>query len=113
MRTKLTLLLLTAAAAALEYWPTRIPLPQSFINTDVTRTVELSAQAYVKSSYSIQSLSDVDNDVFYLTLSEEEEHVTSWVEAKVKGVSGGLEVKRLGQHADKCVVFCWVTSAYS
>ncbi|KZT60727.1 oligosaccharyltransferase alpha subunit [Calocera cornea HHB12733] len=112
MRTQLHLLLLAAAAAAAaaaDLWPTHQRLAPSFINTDVARTVELSSQAYVKASYSIQSLSDVDNDVFYLTLSEEEEKVTGWIEAKVKGASGGLQVKRLGQHADSLVYVYAIT----
>ncbi|KZP00188.1 oligosaccharyl transferase alpha subunit [Calocera viscosa TUFC12733] len=100
MRTQLHLLLLAAVAAAVDLWPTHQRIAPSFVNTDVVRTVELSSQAYVKASYSIESQSDVDNDVFYLTLSEEEENVTGWIEAKAKGATGGLEVKRLGQHAE-------------
>lgn len=68
----------------------------SFENTAVTRTIELGGSlTQVTTTYAVRALEN-NQEQYYIALSDDEERVTTWVDAKFKGQSTALELSRLG-----------------
>jgi len=68
----------------------------SFENTAVVRTVDLGgALTQVTTTYAVRALED-DAKLYYISLSDDEERHTTWIEAKLKGQSAVLDVDRHG-----------------
>lgn len=75
----------------------------SFENTAVVRTVDLGgALTQVTTTYAVRALED-DAKLYYISLSDDEERHTTWIEAKLKGQSAVLDVDRHGFNPKKCV----------
>ncbi|QRV72921.1 oligosaccharyltransferase complex subunit [Ceratobasidium sp. AG-Ba] len=82
----LNVLVVSAAAAA----------PATFENDAVARMIELGGSlTHVTTTYTARAL-EKDAKIFYVSLSEEEEKSTTWVEAKLKGQTAVLDIERHG-----------------
>ena len=85
----------------------------TFENTAVVRTVDLGgALTQVTTTYAVRALEDNVN-LYYISLSDDEERHTTWIEAKLKGQSTVLDVERHGFNPKKCVLLfpCSLTSS--
>ncbi|CAE6484018.1 unnamed protein product [Rhizoctonia solani] len=70
--------------------------PDSFENAGVTRTIDLGgALTQVTTTYAVKALGN-NLDQYYIALSDDEERYTTWIDAKLKGQSDTLELKRHG-----------------
>ncbi|KAG9104276.1 dolichyl-diphosphooligosaccharide--protein glycosyltransferase subunit 1 [Ceratobasidium sp. 370] len=68
----------------------------TFENDAIVRTVELGGSlTHVTTTYAVRAL-EKDVQTYYISLSEEEEKSTTWMEAKFKAQSTTLEVDRHG-----------------
>ncbi|CEL59878.1 oligosaccharyltransferase complex subunit alpha (ribophorin I) [Rhizoctonia solani AG-1 IB] len=70
--------------------------PDSFENAGVTRTIDLGGSlTQVTTTYAVRALAN-NLDQYFIALSDEEEGHTTWIDAKLKGQSEALELKRHG-----------------
>jgi oligosaccharyltransferase complex subunit alpha (ribophorin I) len=77
----------------------------TFENTAVVRTVELGGSlTHVTTTYAVRALEN-NVELYYVSLSDEEEKSTTWIEAKLKGQSTILDVDRHGFNPKKYVLF--------
>ncbi len=71
-------------------------VPPSFENTAIVRTIELGGSAvHVTTSISTRSLAD-NNAKYFFVLPKEQDGLSKWVEAKIKGKPTSLVVEKLG-----------------
>lgn len=76
----------------------------TFENAGVTRTVDLGgALTQVTTTYAVRALEN-NADQYYIALSDEEEGLTTWIEAKLKGQSAALELNRHGFNPKRYVM---------
>ena len=71
----------------------------SFENTAVVRTVELGgALAHVTTTYAVKALED-DSSIYTISLGEFEGARTSYIQARMKGQTGLLELEQFGHNS--------------
>jgi oligosaccharyltransferase complex subunit alpha (ribophorin I) len=77
----------------------------TFENTAITRTIDLGgALTQVTTTYAVRAL---ENNVeqYYIALSDDEERVTTWIDAKLKGQSTVLDLSRHGFNPKRYILW--------
>lgn len=83
--------------------PSLVLASNSFENTAIVRTVELSGSlVHVTTTYAVKSLEDGSNK-YTIALGELENRKTSSLEAKLKGQAGVLPLEPAGTHPNRFV----------
>lgn len=73
-----------------------LPSFATFENTAIVRSIELGGSlVHTTTTYAVKALED-GSDVYIFALSEDDQHKTSWIEAKAKDKSTPLSLENHG-----------------